>query len=487
MKKIFFLLSMLAAVTLSGCNKDENPVEPGTPAEPTALVKPEPKAEEITPNSALIIWAAVEHAQSYAYYMGTETEEDARTVSETQIQLNELEPETEYTVRVRALAGTDTTYLDSEWGEVTFTTAELAMPEPESYTVYAMDPFVIMYEANLATSYVRNLSPSGNYAVGFDDQMGDPTSFVWDRSTGEFTILDPGEYDGCIAYDVNDNGVIVGSVVTGGYEKMPAYMDFKNGGTWVLLPTNGQTSSAFPSYAVAITNDGLIGGQVLTELPDGSMRCVPCLWNNYQLDQSAFDLPEDGDEACQIGSFVYGMSDDGRVMVGWQDWGVGSRSPAVWVDGRLTRIYGEEPIVDDEGMVFDGVAWSVSADGTKVTGYWAPDGMSLTGFIYDMATGEKTEIPGYGGVAFDAFGRVYFTGSMGIGGLVWENGSTTDVYDLWADMEGTFVTEISPEVGADGMPSAIYAISDDGMVMGGSYTYSTFGTILQYPSIVVME
>ena len=334
---------------------------------------------------------------------------------------------------------------------------------------------------------MRNLSPAGNYAVGFDDQLGDPTSFVWDRSTGEYTILDHGDYMGCKAYDVNDEGLIVGSVITSAYEELPAYMDYSNGGTWTLLPTNGISSAAYPSFAVAVTNDGMIGGQVITELPDGTERCVPCLWKNFQLDQSGFELPENGDDACMYGSYVYGMSDDGRVISGWQDWGIGTRSPAVWVDGKLTRIYGEEPVIDEDGTVYEGIAWAVSSDGSKVTGYFSPDGMSIVGFIYDVATGEKTEVPSYGGVAFDNFGKVFMTGVMGMGGIYWENGATFDVTELWAGLDGTFATDMTPDVGTDGMPSTIYSVSDDGLVLGGSFSYSAFGTALQYPSIIVMK
>ena len=46
---------------------------------------------------------------------------------------------------------------------------------------------------------------------------------------------------------------------------------------------------------------------------------------------------------------------------------------------------------------------------------------------------------------------------------------------------------MTPDVGTDGMPSVIYSVSDDGLVLGGTFSYSAFGTALQYPSIIVME
>lgn len=472
MKNLYILGTMLLIALVSGCKKDEI----------AKLQTPSPKVGEVTESTAAITWDAVKDAASYAYTVNSGEEQ---TVTDTKILLEGLEAETEYTVKVKADAGESELYLDSEWAEVSFTTTEAGFT-PTGYTVYPMDPMVVMNYANLGSSYIRNISPSGNYAVGYDDQFGDPTSFVWDRSTGEYTILDPGEWNGCVAYDVNDDGIIVGSVVTGSYTHTPAYMDFKNGGSWTTLPTHGFENAAYPSFAVAITNEGVIGGQVVTELSDGTKRCVPCLWKDYQLDQSGFDMPENGD-VVMYGSYVYSMSDDCRVLSGWQDWGTGSRSPAIWVDGKLTRIYGETETIGDEGYIYEGVTWGTTPDGTQVTGYFMPDGMNLTGFIYNIATGEKTEVPSYGGVAFDNNGRAYFTGLMGMGGVYYENGQTHDISNMWDGLEGTFATTVDPSIGTDGMLETVYSASNDGKVLGGSYIYSAFGTALQYPVIVVLE
>lgn len=479
MKNLYiFGLMSLAALVIAGCNKEEK--EPEQEPDVQKLQTPQAQVSEVTENTASLTWEAVENAVSYTYTVNSGEEQ---TTTQTALALEGLDAQTEYTVNIKADADESGLYTDSDWATVTFTTSEEEFV-PTGYTVYPMDPMVVMETANLGSSYIRNVSPSGNYAVGYDDMFGDPTSFVWDRSTGEYTILDPGEYSGCIAYDVNDNGIIVGAVVTGSYTQTPAYMDFKNGGSWTALPTNGLENAAYPSFAVSINNEGLIGGQVVTELGDGSQRCVPCQWNNYQLDQSMFTIPESGDDSM-FGCFIYSMSDDGRVMSGWQDWGMGTRSPAVWVDGELTRIYGEEELVDEYGTMYEGITWGISADGSKVTGYFYLDYM--LGFIYDVNTGEKTEVDSYGGVAFDSNGRVYMAGAMGMGGVYYENGSTHDISELWNGLEGTFATTVDSSIGTDGMLSCVYSISDDGRVIGGSYTYSAFGTALQYPVIVVLE
>ena len=428
--------------------------------------------------AATLVWEAVEHAGSYAYSVD---DGDEQVVEEPSLALSGLEPATVYTVRVKSLAA-DAGYSDSKWASVEVKTLEEDPGRPTGYTVYPMDPIVVSNEYNLLNTYVRAISDSGEYAVGFDDAFGDPTSFVWEKSTGKYTVLDPGEYDGCSAYDVNDGGIIVGSVSDSDGEK-PAWLDFKNGGTWQLLPTNGFALTAYPSYAVGIAADGTICGQVLTQLSDGSKRCIPCVWKDKQLDQSQFEIPRNGDES-QLGSYLYGMSDDGRVLVGWQDWGIGSRSPAVWVDGKMTRIYGESP---DTEYVFEGIAWAVSPDGRYVTGYWAPtDAGSVIGFVYDVTTGEKTEMA-YGGVAVTDAGRVYSVGFSGMGGYVWENGQERPLSSLFEGLDGKFASEVSPEVGSDGMLESCYAVSRDEKVLGGSFAYSAFSSVLQYPSIVVFE
>lgn len=429
--------------------------------------------------AATLTWEAVEHAGSYAYSVD---EGDEQVIAEPSLTLSDLKPATVYTVRVKSLAA-DAGYSDSKWASVEVKTLEEDPGRPTGYTVYPMDPIVVSNQYNLLNAYIRAISDSGEYAVGVDNTLGDPTSFVWEKSTGKYTVLDPGEHDGCSAYDVNDDGIIVGSVSGSDYEK-PAWLDFKNGGTWQLLPDNGMSKSFYPSFAVGIANDGTIGGQVLTKLPDGSERCVPCVWKNKQLDQSQFEIPQSGDD-LMYGCFLYGMSDDGRVLAGWQDWGVGARSPAVWVDGKMTRIYGESG--ENVDWVFEGVAVSVSPDGRYVTGYWMPeDAGSVVGFVYDVTTGEKTEINNQGVTVTDA-GRVYSVGYSGFGGYIWENGQDRPLESLFEGLDGKFASEVSPEVGSDGMLESCYAVSRDEKVLGGCFVYSAFGTALQYPSIVVFE
>lgn len=81
-------------------------------------------------------------AQSYSYYIVDMP--DTLSTDGTEILVEGLTPARDYTVMVRAESPDESQYLDSEWGSVSFTTSESVKPEPESYTVYALDPMVVM-------------------------------------------------------------------------------------------------------------------------------------------------------------------------------------------------------------------------------------------------------------------------------------------------------------------------------------------------------
>ena len=41
------------------------------------------------------------------------------------------------------------------------------------------------------------------------------------------------------------------------------------------------------------------------------------------------------------------MSPDGTMMCGWAEWDDGTRSPAVWKDGKMVRLIGTEPAISN--------------------------------------------------------------------------------------------------------------------------------------------
>lgn len=474
MRKFLFFLTVPLAM-LAACSDDDDDNGGGK-----ALQSPVLEVTATTGNSIALSWEAVEHAASYAWQVN---EEEVRNTTETRLSLTGLKGNTLYKIRVKAVSGS-AAYSDSKWASVEQTTSEGA----SAYTVYPMDPIIVGQTVPLLVSYVRNISSAGSYAVGYDDLIGPGTSFVWEKATGAFTVLDPGEFEACLAYDVNESGVIVGAVKKDDGVELPAYLDYKNNGTWTLLPTNGISSGLYWSFAASITDEGIIGGQVATTLKDGNVRAVPCYWKNYQLDQSAFDLSFDG-EKTMYGCFIYSMSEDGRILTGYQDWKTGTRSPSVWVDGKLTRILGDESI-PAEGGFFDGVTYSVSPNGRYACGYWSETGGAedSQGFVYDVTTGTTTMLePGHGGTVVTDEGKVFCAGTNGIGGYIWENGQETDLWSMFRNLKGSFATTLSPEVGSEGMLETCYALSADGSVMGGSYGYVYMDTTFQYPTLVVLE
>ena len=140
MKNFNILGIMLLIALISGCKKDVI----------VKLATPAPMIDTVASNTATIVWEAVENAASYAY---TVNDGEETNVTGTEAVLEGLEAETEYTVKVKAVAGDAGPYADSDWGTVTVTTQKETFA-PTAYTVYPMDPIATMNEANLSNSYI---------------------------------------------------------------------------------------------------------------------------------------------------------------------------------------------------------------------------------------------------------------------------------------------------------------------------------------------
>lgn len=146
----------------------------------------------------------------------------------------------------------------------------------------------------------------------------------------------------------------------------------------------------------------------------------------------------------------------------------------------------EEGIDDSEGYLYEGLCYCVSPNGKYVTGYWSEDGTSLTGFRYDVETGSLDEFEN-GGTVVTNNGKVYAVSIGGAFGYVWENGEETSFWETVADLDCNFMTQLAEEVKSDGMMTSCYAATEDGKVLGGSFTYDGGFAQLQYPSIIVMK
>ena len=193
----------------------------------------------------------------------------------------------------------------------------------------------------------------------------------------------------------------------------------------------------------------------------------PAVWKKtangtYQLQRKGNKMPTGDDLQQGIWSF-YGSSQDGTVISVVADHPSGSRSPAVMINGELTRIYGKEDInvnLDDQ-YFYDGVSVTVSPNGKYVPGYWSPTGTSYDqiGFLYDTETDSLEELEGWGAatVALDDGSIFGFDGYMGA-----------------AMYKGN-------------LPQTILSASGDGKTFGGWYSIADAIGALMVPSIVVLN
>ena len=169
---------------------------------------------------------------------------------------------------------------------------------------------------------------------------------------------------------------------------------------------------------------------------------------------------------------MYGASDDGSVIGGFHEWSSGRRSPAIWIDGIMTRLYLET----DEGEDFGGGSiQSVSPDGTKAVGSFKG-----TNFYYDVLTGEITEL-GMGTPSL-----------VTDDGTIYSGGTTGPVYIKKAGEDPvTFDDYISNlEIAGDNFtsPAVIFSVSENGRVLGGYYPIADpLLNTLMVPVIYVIE
>lgn len=122
MKKTFLFFACLCVLPFSmvlSCDPVEP--DPNDGEDPVALAKPEGLKGESTDNSIVFTWNAVENAKCYSYIF---EDGDEVYVNETTVTMENLQSETAYTFKVKAVSGDLEKWLDSQWAEVTVTTGE---------------------------------------------------------------------------------------------------------------------------------------------------------------------------------------------------------------------------------------------------------------------------------------------------------------------------------------------------------------------------
>lgn len=229
---------------------------------------------------------------------------------------------------------------------------------------------------------MSNVSSNGRYAVGYIIEVH---SYIWDRTTGEVTIIPRSDDGYCEAEDVSNNGVIAGIFANPNYMeggKAIACAGIYKNGTWIELPgvPGVEITSFGKPYAKAISDDGtIVGGSV----PTSGLRNSACTWTNGTLDPLF-----GGSNLSMLGGAAYAMSGDGKVLGGYLYDADDSKGAAVWnkswtPDYKVLAEVGYVMGISSNGKYVVGESWDdVEVDGeleTVIRAFvWTEDG----GMVY---------------------------------------------------------------------------------------------------------
>lgn len=156
------LATIICAAVLGGCKKSETVQG--------KLQSPSPELESVGIGDAVIVWKAVDGAQSYELFINSMT---TITAEGTRCELNDLQENTYYTVRMRAIPSKDDVRQASGYGStLRFTTGRkemLATPELTVESLYAD-------RATISWSAVKN---AGGYVLSIDGQEQEVSKTVF--------------------------------------------------------------------------------------------------------------------------------------------------------------------------------------------------------------------------------------------------------------------------------------------------------------------
>lgn len=367
---------------------------------------------------------------------------------------------------------------------------------------------------SLYGAYVQGVSLNGEWAVGFGTEYTN-WSFIWNKTTGEFQLIEGSYQNVSMASGISNDGTVVGAFYedtenNGGLGYM--YPGIWKDGAWTKLPmennftpTEGMDATV-NGEACFISGDGAVitgyisstsfkrsfyddtTGDLIETRNVALLR--PAVWTRksdgtYKLERKSSSMPT-GDELQQGIWSRYGSSQDGTVISVVADHPTGSRSPGVVINGQLTRIYGKEDIdiwSEETQYFYDGVSVCVSPNGKYVPGYWDPtgSGYGLQAFVYDTETETLEEVEGWGAVTAVLDDGTLFGFSSYMGAALYRtadksfNGTLSDYLNLYYDgYNGT-------------LPQTILSVSGDGKTIGGWYSIADAIGALMVPSIVVLN
>ncbi len=367
--------------------------------------------------------------------------------------------------------------------EVTVTQVKSDEPTPEPDVKIYLLPDELL--AEVFDGQISSISPNGSYAVGSNSDYD--KGFIWSKSTGEYALITGSTDDECAAYCVSDDGTVVGAFKNANKKMVPGY--WKNG-TWTALPMlDGVGYYTDNGAAIRISPDGrTISGYInmmsfREEVGKEVNIFRPVVWVDGVIQDNFTGEALPDANTTQSGFWVSAASDDGGVLGGVADFPTGVRSPTVWVNGTMIRLYGKEDIDPEVTQdFFDGLVAGVSPNGRYAVGYFSAIGdySDAFSFIYDTQTqtlDEITEWAALSAVLDDGtvFGMDSYFGS-GVIRTKDFSGSVTD-----------YLSSKGLDTSEKGIPNVVFAATADCKVMGGYFIEVMEWGPVNTPTLVVIK
>lgn len=375
------------------------------------------------------------------------------------------------------------TAADGPSAEVLVTQVKNDAPTPEPEVAIYLLPEELL--AEVFDGQISCIAPGGAYAVGTNSSYD--KGFIWSKSTGEYALITGSVDNECAAYAVSDDGTVVGTFKNNDDHLVPGYW---KDGTWTALPMlDGVGYYTDNGAAIRISPDGrTISGYInmmsyREEVGKEVEIFRPVVWVNGVIqDNFTGDALPDAD-TTQSGFWVSAASDDGSVLGGVADFTTGVRSPAIWVNGTLTRLYGKEDIDPEVTQdFFDGLVAGVSPNGRYAVGYFsaAGDYSDAFSFIYDTQTQVLDEIPEWAALSAvlddgTVFGMDTYFGN-GVMRTPDYSGSVSD-----------YLSSKGLDVSQKGIPNVVFAATADCKMMGGYFIEVMEWGPVNTPTLVVIK
>lgn len=226
--------------------------------------------------------------------------------------------------------------------------------------------------------YIQNASPNGKWACGVFLDFGNNTyAFRWNLESGEIELLDAANES--YAYDVSDNGIVVGRYTdltynaNGAPKEMAGYW---KDGKWNRLEMPSD-ESVVKAGASSISADG----HYIT----GNVQIGELLYNGYVWKDGKIEKQLRGTEIVM----PYDISDDGQYVTGWFQ--RSNRTAGLWYPDNTVKVlsnlespfsHGAKFSPDSKKLLFWG-GWAM-VGGTEEKPIW---GLPC---IFDIASSEIT-------------------------------------------------------------------------------------------------